>query len=709
MYDMPLDSNNLGHRLRPLGAIERAMAALHEQGGTTQTSSLIELIGPMSAALLEKAARHLQLHHTLLQAMIAEYEGALHFVQPAVMPTLTIRCTPISKERDQWESELAAELNLPLDPTISLWKLALLHDEKARVHTLILTCHHALVDAVSLVTLLSDLLQAADALIDNRALSLRPYDMTGPVDNFLRDAATTVTMPLQLEGPAYEQRAAISARRTAVCYDQCDSTQLEQIHTSARTNDVSLNSWLAAALLLAAREVGLGNQLCINSAVSMRERTQPAIGDAALGCFIRVAPCEFDLTGCDMERAMVTVAKRYHAAMKQQLSEIDTRTPSPDFSQLRANAERLAQASRFVQGIALTNHGRVQFPAMKYFSVQRYLNVANRCAGNFAVALHATSYAQTLTLSFTHAVPLIATATVVRLQASLRALLMSNPAMRKPAMKDDFFIHDGMRLRFLDSKGSGMPTFCFHGNSSGADAFASLFASLGRTCRLIAIDFPGHGGSARATDPAKHYSLDGLAKIVVSAVKHFGFTKYAMIGHSLGGHAALEALPQLPDLQALQALIMVAAPPFNQQHIGSMFAPDPSAGRVFRGQLNDSDVLELTRAFVNQLGISPARFEQAAELIRITDPALRESIGASLGSGTFGDEAALLSTAKVPALLVLGDADGFMQLEYCAKPDRYFVGKNLQVAVMKNCGHNPHFEQPDTFASITSTFIQQCS
>jgi pimeloyl-ACP methyl ester carboxylesterase len=273
-------------------------------------------------------------------------------------------------------------------------------------------------------------------------------------------------------------------------------------------------------------------------------------------------------------------------------------------------------------------------------------------------------------------------------------------------MRDDFFIHEGIRLRFLDSEGSGAPVFCFHGNSSGADAFVSLFVSLGKTSRLIAVDFPGHGGSARATDPAKYYSLDGLAGIVVSAVKHFGFAKYAVIGHSLGGHAALEALPQLP---ALQALVLVAAPPFNQQHIGLMFAPDPSAGRVFRAQLNDIDVSALTRTFVNQQGISPARFEQAAELIRKTDPALREHIGASLGGGAFGDEAALLSKAKVPALLVLGDRDGFMQIDYCSKQDRYFEGNNLQVAVMKNCGHNPHFEQPDIFASITSTFIQQCS
>ncbi len=424
---MPLDSSNLSRHLRPLGAVESAMAALHEQGGTTQTSSMIELTGPMSTAVLKKAAQHLQLCHPVLQAVIAEHEGALHFVQPVMTPILAIRSVPISKGKCEWESELEAELNLPIDPTISLWKLALLHNEEARTHTLILTCHHALVDAVSLVVLLTELLHIADALFDGRALPWQPREMAKPVDNFLQGDAATVAMPLQIEGPAYEQHAPITARHTAVCFDQFDSTQLAQINTSARIHEVSLNSWLAAALLLAAQHIGLGSQLRINSAVSMRERTHPAIGNAALGCFIRVAPCEFDLLGRDLTQ----VARTYHAAMKEQLSGIGTRLPSPDFLNLRANAQRLAQATKFVQGIALTNHGRVQFPALTHFSVLRYLNVANRCAGNFAVALHATTHAQTLTLCFTYPVPLISTHTIVRLRASLRALLTSNPEQEK--------------------------------------------------------------------------------------------------------------------------------------------------------------------------------------------------------------------------------------------------------------------------------------
>jgi pimeloyl-ACP methyl ester carboxylesterase len=271
-------------------------------------------------------------------------------------------------------------------------------------------------------------------------------------------------------------------------------------------------------------------------------------------------------------------------------------------------------------------------------------------------------------------------------------------------MKTDFFKHQQLRLRYHDSQGSGLPLFCLHGNSSGADAFLDLFATLGQTYRLIAIDLPGHGESDRAADPAQQYTLAGFAEVLQTAIAHFGVARYGVIGHSLGGHAALEALPQLPGLQAL---ILVAAPPFNATHIGSMFAPDPSGGRVFQAQLSSLDEVELGCAFVNRQAMDANRFDQALNLIHATDPALRASIGSSLSGGAFGDEAALLQHAAIPALLVLGSLDGFMQLEFCRNPERWFGGRNLQVAVMDGCAHNPHFEQPDAFAALAGKFLQQ--
>ena len=97
-------------RLRPLGAVETAMAVQHEQRGTTQTASLVQLRGRLSAPLLANVAAQLQARHPLLQAQIAEHDGVLYFIQPASLPAVTLRHT-IQEQAGQWPAELERELN----------------------------------------------------------------------------------------------------------------------------------------------------------------------------------------------------------------------------------------------------------------------------------------------------------------------------------------------------------------------------------------------------------------------------------------------------------------------------------------------------------------------------------------------------------------------------------------------------------------------
>jgi hypothetical protein len=418
---MPRELPATTGRLRALGAVESAMAVLHELQGTTQTASLVQLSGPLTPALLQNAAAHLQYRHPLLQAVIAEQDGALYFMQAASMPPIALRVVA-QEPTGQWRAELERELNEPLDPNHALWKLALLQDNENPISTLILTCHHALVDAVSLVALLSECLQLADALHAGQPLPLQTQALARPLDAYLHPPASA-PLHLRLEGPQYAQAAALAARHTAVWYDQFDAQQVEHMQHCARSLGISLNSWLAAALLLASHQIGLGEQLRINTAVSLRQRTEPAIGDDALGCYIRVAPCELALAG----RSMTSVAREYHFDLARQLENAHATMPPPDLPQLRANAARLAEGACFAQGIALTNHGRIQFPAFQHFNLVHYLNVAHRVAGNFAVALHVTTFEQQLCLSFTHVWPLISTDSIIRLQAAMRTLLLSRP------------------------------------------------------------------------------------------------------------------------------------------------------------------------------------------------------------------------------------------------------------------------------------------
>lgn len=268
-------------------------------------------------------------------------------------------------------------------------------------------------------------------------------------------------------------------------------------------------------------------------------------------------------------------------------------------------------------------------------------------------------------------------------------------------MRSTFVACGPHRLHVLDSGESGLPVLCFHGNSSSSEAFSDL-QTADAGCRLICVDLPGHGRSSRATEPRQTYTFAGFAAAIRAVIEHFAFGDYAVIGHSLGGHAAIEALPELPRPRAL---VLIAAPPFNRETAALTFPSDPSEGLVFRARLRSREVTRLAAAFVGPAGVSPTQRARIEERIRRTDPLVRAELGDSLRQGAHADERALLRASRVPALLVLGRADGFIDWRRCRAAD--FAGCRPDVAVFEDCGHSPHLEQPDRLRNLVYHFINR--
>ncbi|WP_394237219.1 alpha/beta fold hydrolase [Pseudomonas anguilliseptica] len=251
----------------------------------------------------------------------------------------------------------------------------------------------------------------------------------------------------------------------------------------------------------------------------------------------------------------------------------------------------------------------------------------------------------------------------------------------------------------FDSQGSGITVLLLHGNSSAAEAFGAQFAALGRRHRLLALDLPGHGQSAAATP--EHYSFAGYADALVQAIEHLQLEDYLIVGHSLGGHAALEALPRLPGLRGL---CLIGAPPFNSGNAGQLFCTEPTGGLVFQAELDDQQVTRLANAFVNPEHLEQRQLASLARYIRATDPQVRAALGASLSSGAFADEVALLAASGVPTLLVQGTADAFIDARACTQA-AVFAPAKLSVALFDDCGHCPHLEDPARFNDLLDTFI----
>ncbi len=107
----------------------------------------------------------------------------------------------------------------------------------------------------------------------------------------------------------------------------------------------------------------------------------------------------------------------------------------------------------------------------------------------------------------------------------------------------------GLEVACYESAGTAGPGILLvHGNSSSARAYSEqLEGPLGQELRVVALDLPGHGNSARASrDPAAIYRIPGYAAVVAAVAERLDLTRGVFVGWSLGGDIVLQAIVSTP-------------------------------------------------------------------------------------------------------------------------------------------------------------------
>jgi Predicted hydrolases or acyltransferases (alpha/beta hydrolase superfamily) len=82
-----------------------------------------------------------------------------------------------------------------------------------------------------------------------------------------------------------------------------------------------------------------------------------------------------------------------------------------------------------------------------------------------------------------------------------------------------------------------MPVLCLHGYQDNAGTWDTLAPLLPPDISLLAVDLPGHGLSSHIPAGNVYHALD-LVLTVQRIVKHFGWTRVSLMGHSLGSIVA---------------------------------------------------------------------------------------------------------------------------------------------------------------------------
>ncbi|RDC64641.1 alpha/beta fold hydrolase [Adhaeribacter pallidiroseus] len=87
-----------------------------------------------------------------------------------------------------------------------------------------------------------------------------------------------------------------------------------------------------------------------------------------------------------------------------------------------------------------------------------------------------------------------------------------------------------------DSGGAGKVLVFLHGFCESKEIWEAFIQPFRETYRVIAIDLPGFG---KNTAPRASYSMEEAAAYVYQVLKALEIKKCVLVGHSMGGYAAL--------------------------------------------------------------------------------------------------------------------------------------------------------------------------
>jgi len=255
-----------------------------------------------------------------------------------------------------------------------------------------------------------------------------------------------------------------------------------------------------------------------------------------------------------------------------------------------------------------------------------------------------------------------------------------------------------MTLQLAASEfGSGPALAILHGLFGAGRNWTTIATRLSASHRVIALDLRNHGASpwSEAMDYA------AMADDVRATLQALGHRRFALIGHSMGGKAAMVAA--LLHAEEVERLVVVdiapvAYPPRHLEHVRAMRALD-LAGLTRRSEADARLAAAVAdpseRAFLLQnlvLHDGPPRWRLNLAAIERQMPVLAGFPALPQGAAYHG-----------PALFVAGGCSDYLLPAHEAAIRRLFP--EARIARIADAGHWLHAERPQAFLDLVEPFL----
>jgi haloacetate dehalogenase len=219
--------------------------------------------------------------------------------------------------------------------------------------------------------------------------------------------------------------------------------------------------------------------------------------------------------------------------------------------------------------------------------------------------------------------------------------------------------------------GSGPPLLLIHGAPLTHLSWFRVAPELAKKYTVVAADLRGYGDSSKPEDGEKHinYSKRAMAQDQIDLMKHFGFDRFAVVGHDRGGRVAHRLALDHPQAVTRASVLDIVPTHYLYTHVTKAFVDAYFHWFLYiRPAPYPEDILnrEVQAGGFSRGGLPELRAEYARVY---RDPAnvhgMCEDYRASAGIDMEFDEADIKAGKKVSCpLQVLWASDGAMGRMY---------------------------------------------
>jgi pimeloyl-ACP methyl ester carboxylesterase len=273
-------------------------------------------------------------------------------------------------------------------------------------------------------------------------------------------------------------------------------------------------------------------------------------------------------------------------------------------------------------------------------------------------------------------------------------ILLDHPRPR-PTHRAEWRDAGGVSVRTVRAGEGDTTLLLLHGYGESLTTWRAVFDRLARNGRVIAIDLPGFGGSAK---PDVSYSLPAMTERLSQFIDRWTTGPLVVIGHSMGGELAASLALARPD--RVNLLILIAPAGYRIGLAGLVNSMSPTKADRIGRYLS-------WRSFITPIH-DPAWLEEpdsAAEYDQTGDATYSGSASRVLKEFNFIGLRNRFQDITQPTLLIWGGLDPVMP---------FAVGDTLSRLIpcvrfvpLVKAFHRPQVEVPDTVLSIIRRFLAQ--